>query len=143
MTVGTDTDFLVRLAILEHREHQTTKELRDWHLDRGHRFGLAPQVLSEFTHVVSDPRRFENPVPMEKALQMARNWWNAAEVDQILPSSAAISKFFDLMEEHRLGRKRILDTMLAATYLSVGVTQLITGNSADYRFFSELQLIEM
>ena len=143
MTVGIDTDFLVRLAILEHPKHQKTCHLRDKHLDRGDRFALAPQVISEFTHVVCDFRRFEEPLTMKDALSMAESWWKANEVDQVFPSERGTLKFFDLMAKHDLGRKRILDTFLAATYLAAGVTDLLTGNPRDYRIFSELDLIEM
>ncbi len=143
MNAGIDTDFLVRLVILEHPAHQATRELRDRYLDRGDHFALAPQVISEFVHVVSDARRFESPLSMDEALKSAELWWNAAEVHQILPNEEAMKRFFHLMAKHRLGRKRVLDTLLAATYLSAGVTQFITGNAGDYRIFSELQLIEM
>jgi predicted nucleic acid-binding protein len=143
MIVGIDTDFLVRLSILEHPENHATRDLRDRHMDAGGRFALAPQVLSEFTHVVTDPRRFETPLPMQTALQLAQQWWNAAEIDHIHPTAAAVEQFFSWMTLHHLGRKRILDTMLAATCVSAGVTHLITGNPGDYQVFSELQLIEM
>jgi len=47
------------------------------------------------------------------------------------------------MESFKLGRKRILDTMLAATYLSQGIHHLITGNPSDFRIFPDLELIEL
>jgi len=47
------------------------------------------------------------------------------------------------MARHRLGKKRVLDTMLAATYVSAGIRRLITGNADDYRLFKELELIEI
>ncbi|NOX99973.1 MAG: type II toxin-antitoxin system VapC family toxin [Verrucomicrobia bacterium] len=143
MNVGIDTDFLVRIAILEHPKHQSTVDLRDHYLDARKRLALAPQVLSEFIHVVSDPRRFENPLSIEKALQLSRDWWNAIEIEQIHPTGDAVIQFLDWMENYQLGRERVLDTMLAATYLSSGITHLITGNPRDYRIFPELKLIEM
>ena len=143
MIVGIDTDFLVRLTILEHPQHEVTCELRDRHLDRGDRFALMPQVVSEFVHVVSDPRRFEKPVAMNEALRLSRNWWNAQEVEKIFPTQSSLELFLDWMTEYQLGRKRVLDTQLAATCVAAGVTHLITGNAADYRIFPELELIEM
>ena len=47
------------------------------------------------------------------------------------------------MKKHKLGRKRVLDTALAATLVAAGVEHLITGNAADYSVFRDLQLIEM
>lgn len=39
------------------------------------------------------------------------------------------------MEEFRLGRKRILDTYLAATYHEKGIRRIATGNAADFALF--------
>jgi hypothetical protein len=33
--------------------------------EKSTRFGLAPQVLQEFLHVATDPRRFQQPLKME------------------------------------------------------------------------------
>ncbi len=143
MTVGIDTDFLVRLSIANHPGKVAAEQLRDHHLEQGDRFALAPQVVAEFVHVVTDPRRFERPMNMESALQLGKLWWQAAEVFPIFPAASAMEQFFTFMESENLGRERILDTMLAATCLGAGVTRLITGNPNDYRLFPSLELIEM
>jgi len=44
------------------------------------------------------------------------------------------------MEEFRLGRKRILDTYLAATYHERGIRRLATGNAADFALFKVFDL---
>ena len=88
---------------------------RDQLLDRGDRFALAPQMISEFTHVVCDSRRFEEPLTRKDALNLAESWWKANDVDQVFPIEKETLKFFDLVAKHQLGRKRIRDTFLAAT----------------------------
>jgi hypothetical protein len=87
--------------------------------------------------------RFGKPLEMETALRMGKQWWQAAEVTPIFPTIPVMEQFFAWMESGNLSRKRILDTMLVATYLGAGVTRLITGNPADYRHFPALELIEM
>jgi len=42
------------------------------------------------------------------------------------------------MRRHQLGRKRVLDTLLAATYRAAEVTSLLTLNAADFTVFDEL-----
>lgn len=143
MNVAIDTDFLVRLSIAEHPGRKVAEALRDRHLEKGDRFAIAPQVINEFIHVVSDPRRFAKPLSMERAIETARLWWEAGEVAPIFPDSAAVLRFCDLMQRYQFGRKRVLDTSLAAVCLGCGVTHLITGNPRDYRTFDELVLIEM
>jgi hypothetical protein len=44
----------------------------------GDDFALAPQVLAEFIHVVTDQRRFTSPLAIDAALLRAQAWWAAA-----------------------------------------------------------------
>ncbi|MHC5066482.1 MAG: type II toxin-antitoxin system VapC family toxin [Planctomycetota bacterium] len=143
MRVAIDTDFLVRLCIANHPGRETAVELRERHLEQGDRFAIAPQVIYEFVHVVTDSRRFTEPLSMAEALRVARAWCEAKEVDPLFPEGEVLSRFFELMENHRLGRKRVLDTSLATTCLAAGVYHLITGNAADYAVFPGLSLIDM
>ena len=54
-----------------------------------------------------------------------------------MPNDHALTCFREWMLRHRLGRKRVLDTMLAATYRSAGVTSLLTLNAPDSAVFGE------
>ncbi len=61
--IGADTTFLVELDLLEHPDHVRAHErLRREILDPGQQLVIAPQVLAEFVHIVTDPRRFTNPL---------------------------------------------------------------------------------
>jgi len=63
--------------------------------------------------IATDPARFERALSMPAAAESA-----AREVRQVYPDDHAVSLFFDWIGKHRLGRKRLLDTMLAATYFA-------------------------
>jgi predicted nucleic acid-binding protein len=104
---------------------------------------LAPQVLTEFAHVVSDPRRFELPLPLDAALAIAERWWGARECRQVRTGPAAVAIFLDWMTLHGLGRKRLLDTMLAATYRAEGVERLATSDWRDFAVFGEFEIIRI
>ena len=52
---------------------------------------LAPQVLAEFIHIVTDPKRFKQPLTIDKAREKALFWWSAAEVRHVFPNDAATS----------------------------------------------------
>jgi predicted nucleic acid-binding protein len=96
---------------------------------------LAPQVLAEFIHVATDPRRFAQPLDLSAARQLAEQWWMAREVVQVFPDPAAIRQFFAWLHHFELGRKRLLDTLLAATYQQAGVQSLLTTNPGDFTIF--------
>jgi len=96
---------------------------------------LAPQVLAEFIHIVTAPRRFQRPLAADEAVAKACFWWNAAEVQRVFPSNESTVLFLGWMQRHRLGRKRILDTQLAAILWTAGVRQILTANPADFQLF--------
>ena len=116
MTHGLDTSFLLAVEIVEHTHHAEALRLLGELLARGDRVAIAPQVLTEFVHVVTDARRFQQPFSMETALNKSERWWNAAEADQVLPTDVAIALFHTCGDCHcqpdlsqRSGRIAIFD----------------------------------
>lgn len=134
--IGVDTTFLVQLELVELPAHKTAHELLQREiLSPQVPLALAPQVLAEFIHVVTDPRRFQRPLTAAEAISKARFWWEAAEVQHVVPTGESTVLFLDWMQRHQLGRKRILDTQLAAVLWSAGVRTVLTSNPADFQAF--------
>jgi predicted nucleic acid-binding protein len=134
--IGADTTFLVQLELIELPAHQSAHALLQREvLHPQIPLALAPQVLAEFIHVVTDPKRFQKPLTIAEAIAKVRFWWNATEVQQVFPSSKSTLLFLDWMQRHQLGRKRILDTQLAAILWTEGVQQLLTANPKDFQIF--------
>lgn len=143
MTHGADTSFLVAIEIEEHAHHATALRALSELLARRERVGITPQVLTEFVHVVTDARRFQKPLPMESALEKSRHWWNAEETDQVLPTAQVMGRFHDWMQQHQLGRKRLLDTLLAASFREAGITSVLTLNATDFTVFGEFSFVPL
>jgi predicted nucleic acid-binding protein len=140
--IGIDTTFLVQLEIQEVPEHARAHQLlREIVLDVGEELGLVPAVLTEFVHVVTDPKRFLKPLTIETAIIKARFWWNAREVRRIYPTAESTALCFDWLSKYNLGRKRLLDTQLAATLWTAGVKRIITSNSRDFSIFGVFDII--
>jgi hypothetical protein len=96
---------------------------------------IAPQVLAEFIHIVTDPRRFAHPLDMTAAGQVAGQWWTAGNVVRVFPDAGATRQFLDWLNQFSLGRQRLLDTLLAATYRQAGIPSLLSTNPADFGVF--------
>ncbi len=135
MTHGIDTSFLVAVEVAGHAAHAAARARFQRLIRTGDKVALAPQVLAEFIHVVTDPRRFSTPLDLDAAIERAEAWWNAAEVVQVFPTADSTLIFLNWLAQHRLGRKRLLDTMLAATVLNAGVTSMLTLNREDFEVF--------
>lgn len=134
--IGLDTTVLLTHEIEEARGHHDLRaQIRESSRLGNLHFALAPQVLQEFVHVATDPKRFRIPLTMEQALTRSRFWWEAAEIVHCHPGDRTWEQAWKWMEEFRLGRKRILDTYLAATYYERGVRKLATANTADFAVF--------
>jgi predicted nucleic acid-binding protein len=141
VTHGFDTSFLVAAEVAEHPEHDGVWRRIALLRESGEHFGITAPVIAEFVHLVTDARRFARPLTMAEAIEKARIWTEAAEVETFTAGNEAVAWFLDAMAKHQLGRKRVLDTMLAATYHSAGVTSLLTLNGGDFTVFGEFQCL--
>jgi predicted nucleic acid-binding protein len=129
---GIDTGFLVAAEVMEHPAHNAARTKLASFVEAGDVLVLTPQVLAEFIHVVTDSRRFKTPLSTDSARDLAEKWWTAREVEQLPTGAGAVGRFFAWHRAHDLGRKRILDTMLAATYRDAGIDSLLTTNPRDF-----------
>jgi len=139
--IGIDSNFLIACQLPEHLQHLAVRKVLNQIVDEGERFAIAPQVLAEFVHIVTDGRRVQVPHTMEQALAEADLWRTAVDVDLLAPSADAVELFFQWMRQFRLGRKRVLDTLLAATYAVAGVDKIATIDVGDFQVFGCFELI--
>ena len=121
MIHGLDTGFLVAAAVRECADCDAARDALARLLSAGDLIAVAPQVLAEFIHIVFDPRRFARPLDLAAAQQLAERWWTAREVVRVFPDDAATRQFLARLQQFSLGRKRLLDTLLAAIYRQAGI----------------------
>jgi predicted nucleic acid-binding protein len=140
--IGIDTSFLVCLETEGHRFENACRQLFEKFTTDAETLALQPSVLSEFVHTVTDARRLTHPLSVAEALERAWDWWNAEGIWQVFPDAASTELFFEWMHTHRLGRKRLSDTMLAASYWTAGVTRIVTLNAKDFAEFGCFEVIE-
>ena len=142
MIFALDTDALVHWQMAGTEHHDGTRTfIEEVVRTDGARLGLTAQVLHEFLHVTTDHRRFSRPMTMSQALQRTRELWSDPECERLLPGAEVVSRTLTLIEKYNLGRKRILDTALAATLESVKVSRLITLNGRDFKIFPFIEVI--
>lgn len=141
MTHGIDADFLVAAEIREHPFHRQADELLQALLAAGHDLALAPQTLAEFIHIVSDPKRMPQPLSMAEAIGRAEHWWQAEEVLRVFPDGQTVTDFIGWLSRYQIGRKRLLDTMLAATFKQASIKRLVTNNERDFKVFGCFEII--
>ena len=114
MIHGLDTGFLVAAEVGERAEHAGARTTLTQVLSAGDVIAIAPQILAEFIHVVTDPRRFTQPLDMNAARHVAEQWWTSSDVVQAFPDAGSVRQFLMWMQQFSSRRKRLLDTLLAA-----------------------------
>ncbi len=140
---GVDTHVLIYAHVPALPDHQDVHQFLTRELRRDDvTLVLTPMVLHELIHVITDKRRFEPPVSMPEALALARMYLDASNVECLASDAESTLRMLALVDEHKLGRKRIADTLLAATLLRHGVHELITCHAADFAAFDELKCID-
>ena len=143
MILALDADVVVSWLMAGALRHAVARSLVDEELRRpGGTIALVPQTLHEVLHVATDPRRFERPLPMKEALRLVRLLWEARDVVRVQPGPHVPLRTLELMERYRLGRKRILDTALAATLEGAGIRRFATFNGKDFAIFPFLDVVE-
>jgi predicted nucleic acid-binding protein len=138
---GVDANIFVALAV---GGHPLQPRAVDWvaaELAAGRRLVTTAGVLAEFLHVATDPRRFSPPLLMEEALRWVEAWLAKEETLLLAVEEADVQLSLRWLRQHHLGRKRILDTQLAATLHHQGVRRLITSNPDDFRVFGVFELL--
>jgi predicted nucleic acid-binding protein len=87
---GLDTGFLVAAEVGEHTEHSGARDTLARLVSAGDLIAVAPQVLAEFIHIVTDPRRFAHPLDMTTAHQLAEQESNRSS-PRTRPNSAYLA----------------------------------------------------
>jgi predicted nucleic acid-binding protein len=139
--IGLDSNILVQMAVAGHEQNASSTRLFRAEARRGELFAVASLVITEFLHVATDARRFNPPLTQTEALDWIEGFLTLPEVNVVETDSDSIHLTLEWLRRFRLGRKRILDTHLAAVLHLHGVRRLLTSNPDDFTVFGVFELI--
>jgi predicted nucleic acid-binding protein len=139
--IGLDCNILVQLDFADHAANSKTIAAVHAETQKGEKLALPSLVVVEFLHVATDARRFAPPLTMAEALDWIEELLKNPAVSILEPGQASMNQTLRWMREFNLGRKRILDTQLAAVLHGNGVRRLLTSNPADFAVFSVLETV--
>ena len=138
---GLDCNILVQLALADHPANSATVAAVQAEARRTGSLVFPPLVVTEFLHVVTDDRRFAPPLTMIEALDWIEEFLTNPSVSLLQPTQESLLQTLHWMREFNLGRKRILDTHLAAVLHTAGARRLLTSNPGDFAVFGVLEII--
>jgi predicted nucleic acid-binding protein len=138
---GLDCNILVQLALQDHPANAATVAAVKSEVQRGNFLLISPLVINEFLHVVTDERRFSPPLTMKEALDWVEEFISNSAVKVPETTAASSEQTLQWMRKFNLGRKRILDTYLAAVLHAAGAKRLLTSNPGDFALFGVLEIV--
>lgn len=138
--IGLDTSILVAYAIVEHPQHEAIQRWLDEEIARNQTFAITSGILAEFIHIVTDGRRFETPLAISEALEWAVYWSGASEVTLLGADNAVNALWLKWLADFQLGRKRLLDTLIAVTWHVADISEICTLNPRDFKVFDVFQM---
>ena len=139
--IGLDCNILVQLAFADHPANTRTIIAVQAEVKKGEKLILPSLVISEFLHVSTDARRFVPPLTMTEALTWIDDLLHNQTISILEPSPASTNQALQWMRQFNLGRKRILDTQLAAVMHVNGVNRLLTSNPGDFHIFGVFEIV--
>ncbi len=139
--IGLDCNILVQLAIADHPAHSRTITAVQSEMQAGIKLVFPSLVATEFLHVITDERRFAPALTMTEALDWMRDLLANPSIFLLEPNPASMAQTILWMRQYNLGRKRILDTHLAAILHTHGVRRLLTSNPADFKVFGVIEMV--
>ncbi|MBN2050863.1 MAG: hypothetical protein JW760_10495 [Spirochaetales bacterium] len=138
---GIDTTWLVDLEVKESPRHAGARRLfESWRSEGNSLLCVYHHVFLEFLQVVTDPARFETPLSVDRAVQRVWFWAGQERIRVLYPADTSLKRCLLWLTAFSLGKKRLVDTQMAAVYAEEGVTTLWTANPEDFALFGVFKL---
>ena len=96
--------------------------------------------FNEFLHVITDSKRFENPLSVSEAISVIDYWCDIDRVTVLYPDDTSFKRTLAWMNRYQLDRNRVNDTQMASCYLTSGVSSIITANPKDFEIFESFEI---
>jgi len=134
-----DTNVLVHAVIRRGRQHEAASSLLTG-LAEGHApWALPWPCVYEFLRVVTHPRVFHPPIPLERALDDLGRILASPSLTLLSESPRHVEVMARLLRDSSVTGNLVHDAHIAALCLEHGVTELITGDR-DFGRFPELRV---
>jgi predicted nucleic acid-binding protein len=102
---------------------------------------LAPQNLTEFYAVMTNPKRVTNPIDPVAARVEIERYLQSQNIRKIYQTADLIPKLLELINQYPPTRQQIFDLQLIATMLVNDITRIYTFNAKHFQPYQEIEVI--
>jgi len=137
--IAVDTNVLVYSHRLESPFHQHARELIEGLRTGSGSWAIPWPCIHEFIAIVTHPKIFKNPTPLEASFACIEAWLAAGNLHLIGESDGYLDKLRNLANGAKLQGARIHDARIAALCLQHGISELWTAER-DFSPFQQLKI---
>ncbi len=139
--IGIDTCFLIDLYWQDSPRNKNARELFSKIANNESvKLAVYYNCFNEFLNVITDSKRFENPLSVSEAISVIDYWCDIDRVTVLYPDDTSFKRTLAWMNRYQLGRNRVNDTQMASCYLTSGVSSIITANPKDFEIFESFEI---
>lgn len=139
--IGIDTCFLIDLYWQDSPRNKNARALFSKIANNESvKLAVYYNCFNEFLHVITDSKRFENPLSVSEAISVIDYWCDIDRVTVLYPDDTSFKRTLAWMNRYQLGRNRVNDTQMASCYLTSGVSSIITANPKDFEIFESFEI---
>ncbi|MGH6896395.1 MAG: type II toxin-antitoxin system VapC family toxin [Geminicoccaceae bacterium] len=132
-----DANILVYAHVTQFRQHERVRPWLDERLKGALPVGFPWSTLLAFLRLVTNPRIFERPEPVEQAWQQAEAWLNTPVAWIPQPTERHREVLGTLLVDHGVHANLVPDAHLAALAIEHGL--MLCSTDADFGRFSGLR----
>ena len=134
-----DVNLLIYAYDKQARLHAEAKRWWETQLSGRETVGLSWVTLLGFLRIITNPRVFENPVPVPKAIRYTRSWLERPNVQLLNPGVRHLEVFFGHLEKLGTAGNLTTDAYLAA--LAQEYQAVLHTADFDFQRFAGLRWI--
>ena len=132
--IALDTNLLVYANRRDLEWHSTAVDVVNRALEGSEPVGLCWPVVHEFIAVVSNPRLFADPTPLDRSLAHVEHWMSSPVVTPLRETASHLATLRRLTVRGRVSGGAVHDARIAAICLDNGVRELWTADRDFTRF---------
>ena len=136
-----DTNILVYRADQDSTFHLPSVNLINRGLGGSISLCLAPQNLTEFYAVITNPKRVTNPIDPVAARVEIEGYLQSQNIHKIYQNADLMPKLLELINRYPPKRQQIFDLQLIATMLVNDITRIYTFNVKHFEPYQEIEVI--
>jgi toxin-antitoxin system PIN domain toxin len=134
-----DTNLLVYAYVPSLEQHAAARRWFEQTLTEDEAVGLAWSSVLGFVRIVTNPRVFRVPLPLQRAVTVVDEWLQQPSVELVLPTPRHWTTLRDMLIEGQAGGAMVSDAHLAAVAREHGATVYTTDR--DFMRFPGVRVV--